>query len=276
MKKKVVIKVDDSLLKVPMDYLTLDVPSEDMEEDDGGESLKIKGNISSLSFADGNGFVIANVPNIHSEINVSIVITEIDAEYSTSVRQAYRNVYQAYIKRHKKLKIISRVGVQMWFKYDTSTLKVHGASVKLRSALNNKELLIPNVYTGDGKICWGRGNSLPDYEKPEYMASGLMAVFLNAPFNIDLSTKELRAQDYVKYIRSCQSRVAALDWTAAEKRHLATWLDGELAKVHSVVGELTPYSVLKRSSYLIILMTSIFEDDICELAGFIHTKQIKF
>ncbi|MFV1457556.1 hypothetical protein [Bacillus mycoides] len=274
--KKIVIQVNDKFLKVPMNYLTLDVPEDEADEDMSRESIQIRGTISSLSCSGGIGTIYATIPNIYMEMKVSRPLADLDLKYSDELVRVYSKVCAIYKRKYKKLKIKSRVGVQMKIKYDLDTLKIDGDDVRLRSVIDDRELLIPNVYKGTGKICWGRGNTVPDFEKPEYMAGGLMTAFLTAPFNNDLTAKELRAYQYVRYLQACNRRVSGLDWSQGDKNLLKTWVDGEIRYVYGKVGDITLKSEVTRNSYILILLASIFEDDICELSGFIHSKQLKF
>lgn len=278
MKKKILVKTGDTFVKVPMDYITLDVPNEGEEEVEIDNGIIIKGNMSELKINQGEhtNKIIALVPHIQADVAFPRNIGSLRVSYNNDVKMAYTRVRDAYKRKHRKLKIRSRVGLEIRFDFQKDGLTIHRNSVNMRVAGSKKEVLFPNVYTGDGRICWGDGNTLPSCEKPEQMANRLVQLFFNAPFNLDLGDKYVKISLYLQYIQHCIDRVRSLTaWTEAEKRDMLTWLQAEAQQVRQERTNSSSGNCLAKA-YIVWLMTSIFEDDICEVASHISSSTLEF
>lgn len=273
MKKKILVKFENTFVKVPMDYITLDVPNEEGEGQESTRGVLLHGNISELHIRPNENANIlqAIVPNLSFDIRFPRTVRNIGNGYNDEAQNAFSEVLRTYKRKHSSLKVRSRLGIEMKVKYNKDNMSLHRDAIHMRVAGTGKAVLFPNVYP-DGRICWGDSNQLPNCNKPDYMVNRLVNLFFNAPFNQDLSRKRTKKANCVRYIQHCMVRLANLDgWTAREKEHIETWLQGERRRANRENGQ--EYDV---NAYNIWLMVSIFEDDICEVASHICSETVSF
>lgn len=273
MKKKIIVKLEESFIKVPMDYITLDVPNEEEEGQENNRGVLLHGNISELRMNPNStaNVLQAIVPNLSFDVRFPRTVSNIGDGYSNEAENAFSEVLRTYKRKHGKLKVRSRLGIEMTVKYNKDNMSMHRDAIKMRVAGTGKSVLFPNVYP-EGRVCWGDSNQLPNCTKPDYMVNRLVNLFFNAPFNRDLSRKRTKTANCVRYIQNCLVRLPDLTgWTENEKANIGTWLQGEKRRANRENGQ--EYDV---NAYNIWLMASIFEDDICEVASHISSDTVSF
>lgn len=259
------IKLDDRIVKVPYGALAVTIRKQDERK-----AIHFKNSIIGQKKVGNLVKIIAAFRYIQADMVVNQAVVE--ASTGGNGQFSHSEITRLYFQKNPTLKIRSKDGFQLYLEYDVNTRSIIKNRVKLRSAFENKHILLPNLYTNDGHICWG-SDELPTFANFDDMVGGLFQVFLTSPFNRDLRNKEVVRGKLGEYLRSCIARVPDLEgWSTSEKMRVRGWLTSVLQdKVEHGTG-----LNVTIDAYTILLAANIFNDDIGYLSGLLSSKEIRF